>query len=271
MNGILNIGLDIEKAIGVQPLETLSIHPMRPLYEACRQMLKTRARRIPLVDIDDETGREMVVSVITQYRILKFIAVNVDDTELLKKTVLELKLGSYGDLQTASMETSVIDVIHMMVKYNISSIPIVDEEKHLLNVFEAVDVIACIKGGAYDELTTSVSEALGKRSDDFAGIYTCTQQDRLDSIFHTIRMSRVHRLVVIDDENRLKGKSFLLPKHVSQSTYPMVAPGNRMHHQQLRRFVTDSMSVLSAWLRIRCCETFKLLRLKLQDFALSLF
>ena len=198
--------LDIEKAIGVLPLETLSIHPMRPLYEACRQMLKTRARRIPLVDIDDETGREMVVSVITQYRILKFIAVNVDDTELLKKTVLDLNLGTYGDLQTASMETSVIDVIHMMVKYNISSIPIVDEEKHLLNVFEAVDVIACIKGGAYDELTTSVSEALGKRSDDFAGIYTCTQQDRLDSIFHTIRMSRVHRLVVIDDENRLKGK-----------------------------------------------------------------
>lgn len=189
------------------PLETLSVHPMRPLYEACRQMLKTRARRIPLVDVDDETGREMVVSVITQYRILKFIAVNVDDTELLKKSVSEIGLGTYGDLQTANMDTSVIDVIHMMVKYSISSVPIVDEEKRVLNVFEAVDVISCIKGGAYDELTTSVGEALGKRSDDFAGIYTCSEEDRLDSIFHTIRKSRVHRLVVIDDENRLKGTS----------------------------------------------------------------
>lgn len=196
---------DVEKAIGVLPLETMSIVPTRPLYEACRQMLKTRARRIPLVDIDDETGREMVVSVITQYRILKFIAVNVTETEMLMKSVSEIGLGTYGNLLTASMDTSVIDVIHTMVKHSISSVPIVDEEKHVLNVFEAVDVIAIIKGGAYDELTTSVGDALQKRAEDFAGIYTCSEEDRLDSIFDTIRKSRVHRLVVIDDENRLKG------------------------------------------------------------------
>jgi CBS domain-containing protein len=198
-------GAEIEKAINVQPLETLSVHPMRPLYEACRQMLKTRARRIPLVDIDDETGREMVVSVITQYRILKFIAVNVEGTELLKKSVSDIGLGTYGDLQTASMDTPVIDVMHMMVKYNISSVPIIDSDRRVLNVFEAVDVIAIIKGGAYEELTTSVGEALLKRAEDFAGIYTCSEEDRLNSIFDTIRKSRVHRLVVIDDENRLRG------------------------------------------------------------------
>jgi 5'-AMP-activated protein kinase regulatory gamma subunit len=141
---------------------------MRSLYEACRQMLKTRARRIPLVDVDDETGREMVVSVITQYRLLKFIAVNVTETEMLKKTVSEIGLGTYGDLQTASMDTSVIDVIHIMVKYSISSVPIVDEDRRVMNVFEAVDVIAVIKGGAYDELTTSVGEALSKRAEDLA-------------------------------------------------------------------------------------------------------
>jgi len=196
---------DIEKAIGVTPLETLSVHPSRPLYEACRQMLKTRARRIPLVDIDDETGREMVVSVITQYRLLKFISVNVPETEMLKKSVREIGLGTYGDLQTANMDTPVIDVIHTMVKYSISSVPIVDESNRVQNVFEAVDVISVIKGGNYDELTTSVGEALSKRAEDFAGIYTCNEEDRLDSIFDTIRKSRVHRLVVIDDEYHLKG------------------------------------------------------------------
>ncbi|KAH8600250.1 Snf1 protein kinase-like protein complex subunit Snf4 [Bisporella sp. PMI_857] len=180
---------EIEKAIGVSPLETISIHPMRPLYEACTRMLKTKARRIPLVDIDDETGREMVVSVITQYRILKFIAVNVDDTSLLRKSVSEIGLGTYGNLHTA-----IYRVYQLLMK-----------RSEFLNVFEAVDVIACIKGGAYDELDTSVGEALSKRSDDFAGIYTCSPDDRLDSIFLTIRQSRVHRLVVIDDENHLKG------------------------------------------------------------------
>ena len=178
---------------------------MRPLYEACRRLLESRARRIPLVDIDDETKREMVVSVITQYRILKFIAVNVTETEMLKKPVSEIGLGTYGSLQTASMDTPVIDVIHMMVKKSISSVPIVDEDYRVLNVFEAVDVIAIINGGVYDELTSSVGEALSKRAPDFAGIYTCGMEDRLDTIFDTLRKSRVHRLVVIDEDSRLKG------------------------------------------------------------------
>jgi 5'-AMP-activated protein kinase regulatory gamma subunit len=178
---------------------------MRPLYEACRRLLESRARRIPLVDIDDETKREMVVSVVTQYRILKFIAVNVTETEMLKKSVSEIGLGTYGSLQTAVMDTPVIDIIHMMVKKSISSVPIVDENNVVLNVFEAVDVISIIKGGIYDELTTSVGDALNKRPEDFAGIYTCSMEDRLDTIFDTLRKSRVHRLVVIDDGGCLKG------------------------------------------------------------------
>jgi len=197
---------DIEKAIGVLPLETVSVHPMKPLYEACLRMLKTRSRRIPLVDLDDETGREMVVSVITQYRILKFIAVNNEQyTMLLKKTVREINLGTYTDLATTKMTSSVLDAIHLMVKYNISAVPVLDEKGRLLNVFEAVDVIPCIKGGAYDELTDTVGDALSQRADDFAGIYTCGEDDRLDSIFDTIRKSRVHRLIVIDDKNVFKG------------------------------------------------------------------
>merc|ERR1712137_1220451 len=81
----LNSLRDIERALGVTPIETVSIHPLKTLYEACRRMLESRARRIPLVDIDDETQREMVVSVLTQYRILKFVSVNVKETQMLRK------------------------------------------------------------------------------------------------------------------------------------------------------------------------------------------
>ena len=97
----------------------------------------------------------------------------------------------------------------------------------MINVFESVDVISLIKGGVYDDLSLTVGEALLKRSDvcfsmfcspyrvlgvgltdhmqDFAGIYTCTLHDRLDAIFTTIRNSRVHRFVVIDERSKLKG------------------------------------------------------------------
>ena len=42
----------------------------------------------------------------------------------------------------------------------------------LVNVFEAVDVIALIKGGVYDDLSLTVGEALLKRS-DVSSIYAC--------------------------------------------------------------------------------------------------
>jgi CBS domain-containing protein len=124
-----NLPPAIEKDINVTPIETSSIHPLRPLYEACRRMLESRARRIPLVDIDDETKRAMVVSVITQYRILKFVAVNVTETQLLRKPLKLLNLGTYKDLETAKMETPVLDVIQQLVHKNISSVPIINSDR----------------------------------------------------------------------------------------------------------------------------------------------
>lgn len=195
----------VEKAIGVNPPETVSIHPMKPLYEACRRMLKSRARRIPLVDVDDETKQEMVVSVLTQYRILKFVAVNVKETGMLRKPLCDIGVGTYEGLSTASMDTPVIDVIHTLVRKNISSVPIVDERGVVLNVYEAIDILTLIKDGRYYDLGLTVGEALLKRPDDFPGVHTCSEQDRLDTIFDAIRGGRVHRLIVVDGENRLKG------------------------------------------------------------------
>ena len=45
--------------------------------DASNALNKTHARRIPLVDSDEQTGKETILSVLTQYRLLKFIAINV--------------------------------------------------------------------------------------------------------------------------------------------------------------------------------------------------
>ncbi|EEQ32248.1 nuclear protein SNF4 [Microsporum canis CBS 113480] len=193
----LNSLREVERALGVAPPETISIGPERPLYEACRSMLSSRARRVPLVSYDSQTERPLVVSVLTQYRLLKFVAVNVAETQKLRKPLKEINLGTYTDIVTASMDTPVIDVIHKLVERSISSVPIVNSE--------AVDVITLIKGGVYDDLNLEVGEVLKKRSPDFPGIYTCSVEDGLDTILDTIRRSRVHRLVVVDDHFRLRG------------------------------------------------------------------
>ncbi|EWC48582.1 5'-AMP-activated protein kinase subunit gamma [Drechslerella stenobrocha 248] len=202
----LNSLREVERRIGVAPLETSSIHPMKPLYDACRQMLRSRARRIPLIDVDDETGQEMVVNVLTQYRILRFVAINVGrGVQLLRKPLRDLRVGCYEGLATATMETPVLDVIHLLVKRDIASVPIVNADGVVLNCYEAVDILTLIKGGIWDELQLSVGDALLKRPDDFAGIHTCTLNDRLDTIFDTIKNARVHRFVVVDERKRLIG------------------------------------------------------------------
>ena len=50
------------------------------MSEACAALVRSHARRLPLVDRDDQTGKETIVSVLTQYRVLKFIAINVSRT-----------------------------------------------------------------------------------------------------------------------------------------------------------------------------------------------
>lgn len=197
---------DIEKSINAPPLETISISPMRSLYEACERIRLTKAKRIPLIDHDDETFHEVVVSVLTQYRILKFIALNCyKETKMLRKPLCDLLIGTYHDLATANMDTPVIDVIHLLAKRRISSVPIVDQDGIVLNIYEAVDALSLIQVGSYYDLELTVGEALLRRSEDFGGVHTCTDEDCLDGIFDVIRRNRIHRLVVVDKNGRLKG------------------------------------------------------------------
>ena len=68
---------DIEKALGVDTPPLLWALPDQSLYEAATLLIQTHARRLPLLDNDSETGHEMIVSIMTQYRLLKFISINV--------------------------------------------------------------------------------------------------------------------------------------------------------------------------------------------------
>lgn len=196
---------DIERAIGVAPIETVYIHPFKLLYEACVKMLESKARRIPLIDEDEKTHREIVVSVLTQYRILKFVALNCKETKMLLKPLRDISsLCKPKELSKCTMNTPVIEVIHHLAHNSVSLIPIVNDEDRLMNVYEAVDVLALVKGGMYTDLDLSVGDALLRRAEDFEGVHTCTYNDRLSTIMDTIRKLRLHRLFVVDDQGKLE-------------------------------------------------------------------
>jgi 5'-AMP-activated protein kinase regulatory gamma subunit len=134
--------------------------------------VQTRSRRLPLVDVDSATGHDLVVSVLTQYRLLKFIAINVSDfarwvhpllidsfqckeSGLLHLPLRKLNIGTYvtahpsepisetrfNPVRTATMDTPVFDVVNMFSGSSISAVPIVDGNGKVLNLYETVDVI----------------------------------------------------------------------------------------------------------------------------------
>jgi CBS-domain-containing membrane protein len=67
--------------------------------------------------------------------------------------VRELGIGTYVDeanadpsnpyhpIATASLGTTVFDVVHMFSEQGISAVPVLDEDGKVLNLYETVDVI----------------------------------------------------------------------------------------------------------------------------------
>jgi len=208
---------DIEKELGVEEPPLFSEHPSASLYDAAKLLIQTHARRVPLLDHDTETGHEVIVSVLTQYRLLKFIAINCGkEISQLHMPLRKLNIGTYvsaspvdGEepfypIATASMSTPVFDVVHMFSKRGISAVPIVDDDGIVVNLYETVDVITLVRLGAYQSLDLTVSEALHQRSPDFPGVVICTASDSLGTLMQLIKKRRVHRLVVVEGEEEEK-------------------------------------------------------------------
>ncbi|KAG6336943.1 hypothetical protein ID866_2137 [Astraeus odoratus] len=152
---------DIEKSLGVATPPMLREHPNSTLYAAAKLLIQTHARRLPLLDYDTETGQEVMVSVLTQYRLLKFISINAcPDTvsDQLHLSLRKLRIGTYVSqspppdntnpywpIATATLDTPVFDVVHMFSERAISAVPIIDEDGVVVNLYETVDVIVCLR------------------------------------------------------------------------------------------------------------------------------
>ncbi|PVG01368.1 putative nuclear protein SNF4 [Serendipita vermifera] len=205
----------IEKELNVPPPPLNHIHPTRPLFEACKQLLQTHARRLPLIDYDPASGMELIVSVLTQYRVLKFIANNCKEIANLHMSLRALGIGTYVDpkpnnpyhpIRTATMDTTVFNVVHMFSEGGISAVPILDENGVVINLYETVDVITLVRSGTYTKLDLSIRSALALRSAEFPGAVTCTSNDSLGKLLEYIKGRRIHRLVVVEGDGPNKGK-----------------------------------------------------------------
>jgi predicted transcriptional regulator len=85
------------------------------------------------------------------------------DLTALNTTIGELGIGTYDKLISARHDTPLIEILRLFISKGISSVPIVDKENVVLNVYEKYDVLLLAREGPYYNLDIPVSDALSRR------------------------------------------------------------------------------------------------------------
>lgn len=60
------------------------------------------------------------------------------------KTLRELRIGTFENIETATEETSIILALKKFVERRVSALPIIDTEGKLVNIYSKFDVIVSI-------------------------------------------------------------------------------------------------------------------------------
>ncbi|XP_015181525.1 PREDICTED: serine-rich adhesin for platelets [Polistes dominula] len=186
----------------VHPL--VSIAPDASLYEAIRTLIQNRIHRLPVIDPD--TGN--VLYILTHKRILRFLFLYIHELpkpSFTNKTLRELRIGTFNDIETATEETSIILALKKFVERRVSALPVIDAEGKLVNIYSKFDVINLAAEKTYNNLDVSLRAANEHRNEWFEGVQSCKLDETLFIVMERIVRAEVHRLVVIDDDDKVIG------------------------------------------------------------------
>jgi 5'-AMP-activated protein kinase regulatory gamma subunit len=105
----------------------------------------------------------------------------------------------FHPLATATLDTTVFDIVHLFSELGVSGVPIVDPATgEVVDLYESIDVVDLIKDDAYHILDLTIRQALARRSAAFPGVMRCSPEDSLSNIMSLIREQRVHRMVIVE-------------------------------------------------------------------------
>ncbi|KAJ3654516.1 hypothetical protein Zmor_013700 [Zophobas morio] len=180
------------------------INPDASLYDAIRTLIHNRIHRLPV--IDPETGN--VLYILTHKRILRFLFLYINELpkpSYMNKTLREVRIGSYENIETAAEDTSIILALKKFVERRVSALPIVDNEGRLVDIYAKFDVINLAAEKTYNDLDVSLKKANEHRNEWFEGVHKCKLDETLFTIMDKIVKAEVHRLVVVDDDDKVIG------------------------------------------------------------------
>ncbi|KAL1455569.1 hypothetical protein WDU94_009654 [Cyamophila willieti] len=177
-------------------MEELEEHKL----ETWREVLKEEEKPLP------EVGN--VLYILTHKRILRFLFLYINDLpkpSFLNRTLRDLKIGTYENVETVAEETSIIHALRKFLERRVSALPMTDSEGHLVDIFAKFDVINLAAEKTYTNLDVTLKEANEHKTDWFEGVEKCLLDETLFTVMERIVRAEVHRLVVVDEEDHVLG------------------------------------------------------------------
>ncbi|XP_050341541.1 uncharacterized protein LOC126767882 isoform X3 [Bactrocera neohumeralis] len=187
-----------------QVMPLVSISPDASLYDAIKILIHNRIHRLPV--IDPATGN--VLYILTHKRILRFLFLYINELpkpSYMQKTLRDLRIGTYDNIETADENTSIIMALKKFVERRVSALPLVDSEGRLVDIYAKFDVINLAAEKTYNDLDVSLRKANEHRNEWFEGVHNCRLDETLYTIMERIVRAEVHRLVVVDENQKVIG------------------------------------------------------------------
>lgn len=182
----------------------VSISPEASIFEAVQTLCLSKVHRLPVLD----RAAGNVLYILTHKRILRFLYIYIYDLpqpNFMSKSLDELNLGTYKDIVKVTPTTTLITAINLFVEKRISALPVVDECGRIIDLYAKFDVINLAADKSYGELDVTIGEAIAKRKEKLEGVLTCRKEETLAVVMERIVKAEVHRLVVVDVDNRVEG------------------------------------------------------------------
>uniref|UniRef100_A0A4W4GV68 CBS domain-containing protein n=1 Tax=Electrophorus electricus TaxID=8005 RepID=A0A4W4GV68_ELEEL len=174
------------------------------LFNAIYSLLKNKIHRLPV--IDPESGN--VLHILTHKRILKFLHIfgsMIPKPRFLQKRIEEAEIGTFKSIATVQETATVYDALSIFVERRVSALPVVNAQGKVVALYSRFDVINLAAQKNYNNLNMTMQEAIEGRSCCIEGVLKCYPHETLEIIINRIAEAEVHRLVLVDKEDVVRG------------------------------------------------------------------
>uniref|UniRef100_A0A3B3YCC3 CBS domain-containing protein n=1 Tax=Poecilia mexicana TaxID=48701 RepID=A0A3B3YCC3_9TELE len=174
------------------------------LFDAIYSLLRYKIHRLPV--IDPESGN--VLHILTHKRILKFLHIfgkNLPKPAFVKRPVQELGIGTFRNIATVHQTSSLYEALSIFVERRVSALPVVDGQSKVVALYSRFDVINLAAQKTYNNLDMTMEEAIRRRTCCVEGVMKCYPDESLETVIDRIVKAEVHRLVLVDRLDVVKG------------------------------------------------------------------